>query len=752
MDTKQMKKSGSQLAGVVTKVFHASPDWSSGLLKTASGDTARFSGKIFAKLYKSVVLDGRWVDDPTYGQNFEVKDFIPSLELNLEGLVRYLSEDPAIRGVGLSRAQNIVDKCGHDFEKMISDQPIEFMTLSQLNERVANNLKKVWARNHPRNATRSWLYSYGLSNFIVEQLIKQLGNSSLDVIQSDPYVLLDKKYPGFGFSRVDAIARRIGIPPDHPSRLKAVIMHTVSQELMEGHCWTSQQELLVKAAQTLSIPQDSQIEISSEQLSEALRSLLDESKLAWLAPEEAEVFVEMALRSENLRIGLPELKQQESDLANLFKQASQKNPHSNTFLTLAFKTTQKTAGLNDKQEQAVKLALSKNLCLISGVAGAGKTHVVSQISEIFKRAGLEVALTAPTGKAARRMEEVCEGDAKTIHRLLRWDGKRFGITRQNQLQTDVIVVDEFSMVDVHLAWHLFEAIDLSKTSVIMVGDHNQLPPVGPGNILRDLIQSEVLPTVILDEVVRQAGELPHKCAEILKGEVPDSTPADSNRRIAWAVMPDLKTTEEVLDYLSLLFEERLEARGFDDILKDVQVLSPQRAGPIGTENLNRQLQKLIQKKLWEVDVDTSAETTELLKYDKVIQTKNNYNLGKNGVMNGTIGTVVDRDAKGVLDIKFDGEKEPVKIRPKSADRQDIQLAYALTIHKSQGSEFPCVVLVVHSDHYYMHHRNLFYTGVTRAKTTALTIGDSRGIRVCAQRIKADKRRTFLSQLLQDGNA
>ena len=747
------KPAGTELEGVIIRVFRSYPGWSAGLIKTTSGDTVRFSGKIFATPEQSVVLVGEWSEDSKYGTSFSVKSTKTTLEINLAGLGRYLSEDPGFKGIGDVKAKEITQKIGHDFEELLLDRPLEFMALSQLNEKTKNNLKQAWLKNRPFNEIKSWLYSYGLTPYLVDQLVKLFGNSCLDVLQDDPYVLLDDKYPGFGFWRVDGIARKMDISADHPSRLKAVLKHVVSEERLDGHCWIPLAELVSKANRLLEDPQDSFMLISQEQMTDTLKVLFRESLLAWNIPKElsdADGTFEEALQSGELQIGLADIKNQESDLARLFKKPNLQNPNTSQALKLACQKVQENPGLNSEQKLAVNMALTKGLCLISGVAGSGKTHIISEISEISRQVGLQVTLAAPTGKAARRMEETSGLEAKTIHRLLKWNGNKFdnklgnkfAVNRQKPLKTDVLIVDEFSMVDVDLAWHLFEAVDFSKTAMLLVGDHNQLPPVGPGNVLRDLIRSETLPTVILDKVVRQAGDLPIKCAEILEGNVPESTPPDSNNTVAWAVKNGLETPEEVIDYLMELHETRLEARGFN-ILKDVQVLTPQNDGPLGTKTLNRRLQKLIQKKLWGIEVDLAAEQSELLKNDKVIQTKNNYNLGENGIMNGTIGTVESRTAKGALSVNFDGEI--VKISPK--DKKDIQLAYALTIHKSQGSEFPCVILVVHDNHSRMHHRNLFYTGVTRAKTTALTVGNSRGIQRCAQEIETDRRRTFLSHLL-----
>ena len=282
---------------------------------------------------------------------------------------------------------------------------------------------------------------------------------------------------------------------------------------------------------------------------------------------------------------------------------------------------------------------------------------------------------------------------------------------------------------------------------VIVGDHNQLPPVGPGNILRDLIHSNAIPSVILDKVVRQAGVLKENSTAILKGEVRKTSEVSTQGCRDWYLADQFTDPGAARNFLLDLFGKRLDALGFD-LIKDVQVLTPTHKGPLGTKSLNEDLQRLIQKRLWNVSVPETqpGRRSPFLKHDKVIQTRNNYELN---VMNGAIGHVVDVLQGGTLLIDFDGMA--VEIEKGSSNLQDIQLAYALTIHKTQGSEFSCAVVVIHKTHSFMHHRNLLYTGVTRARKTAIVLGDRWGIRNCAKKCQVDDRKTFLSILLNNVN-
>ncbi|MCL5104964.1 MAG: AAA family ATPase, partial [Armatimonadetes bacterium] len=312
-----------------------------------------------------------------------------------------------------------------------------------------------------------------------------------------------------------------------------------------------------------------------------------------------------------------------------------------------------------------------------------------------------------------------------------------------------VIVSNCSMIDVPLAWRLFDAIDLSRTAVVLVGDHCQLPPVGPGNILRDLIESRVLPTTILDDVIRQAGVLKENSIAILRGEVRKTSTVEDGRRGPWYVADQHTEAERVQRFILSLYEHTLRVKLGFDILRDVQLLTPTHKGPLGTAELNTLLQRLIQRKLWNYDVPPvqPGKRPKLLINDKVIQTRNNYDLD---VMNGSMGFVRDVGADGSLTVEFDNRI--IHVEAGSPNRDEIQLAYALTIHRCQGSEFPCSIVITHKSHSFQHHRNLLYTGVTRAKETAIIVGDRWGIANCAKRVQVDARKTFLSLILPNLSA
>ena len=400
-------------------------------------------------------------------------------------------------------------------------------------------------------------------------------------------------------------------------------------------------------------------------------------------------------------------------------------------------------GLNDQQQNAVQTAMSHRISLISGVAGSGKSYVISVLRELHERQRRRVTLCAPTGKAARRLEELTGTEACTIHRLLGFDGYSYRRNADNPLDTEVVIVDEVSMMDTQLLYHLFEAVNMRRSIVTLVGDHNQLPPVGPGYPLRDLIEDATIPIANLPQVIRQAGDLKKNCTEILDGRVAE-TILNSTGLPIWKIETGLSEHTSLIDRISELYCRELESLGYD-IMEDVQLLIPTNKTPIGVKIMNVRLQKLIQAKRFQRKIDLQYhDSPRFFAGDKIIQIRNNYNLGQEGVMNGTIGRIISVSGNS-MDVKFPDEA----VRIKRQLWGDIQLAYALTVHKTQGSEFPCVVFVIHPSYYRkIRHRNLFYTGVTRAQKSVFILGTEAAIRNCAKTVDTQKRQTLLQYYMK----
>jgi exodeoxyribonuclease V alpha subunit len=727
-----LKEQVIAVRGRVEEIFFSSPRFSAGRLQRDDNATISFAGPIMVREHEPVILHGHWEKHPKYGRQFKVESLEYDTKLDREGLANYLANHPDIKGIGPVKARQIAARFGDDFDRVLSEQPEAIAEAVHLPLEAVHALRDEWLRTKAVNAALTWLAAFDLTHHQVKTLVERFGNNVVAILQTDPY-LIAREVPGFAFKRVDKIARKMGAPKDHPSRIRAGLLHCVEERIDQGDCWVEYEELVDQANALLVMDTlDSRARIE-----QALDVLIEEKQLG------------CASYGGRFLVAKPALRAMEEELGELFRRGNEANCHLAREDDLEGLVEENAPDLNAGQRQAVLTALRHQITLVCGGAGSGKTYTVAAITRLCRTCDLQVVLCAPTGKAAKRLEQVVGQEAYTIHRLLGYDGREFRRTAADPIEADVVVIDEVSMVDVPLAWHLFQAIDLGRTAVVLVGDHNQLPPVGPGNILRDLIDTRIVPAVILDEIVRQAGVLKENSIAILQGEVRKTAPENGTDRRPWYLVDQFTDPSDVQRFLLDLFESVLVERLSFDLVEDVQVLTPTRKGPLGVEALNIELQCLVQKKLWGVEVPAPkpGRRPRLLLHDKVIQTRNNYDLG---VMNGAVGRVTAVESGGAMEVAFNGQT--VTITPESGHLSDLSLAYALTIHKAQGSEFPCAIVLVHKSHSFMHHRNLFYTGVTRAQQVAIVIGDRWGLRNCAQRRHLEARKTFLSLLGQyDGS-
>jgi len=714
--------------GRVEEVFYSSPRFSAGRLRTAEGRTISFAGPVMIREHEPVILHGAWEEHPKYGRQLKVESLEYDTRLDAEGLANYLANHPDIKGIGPVKARQIAERFGKDFDRVLSEEPEAIAEAVHLPLESVHALRGEWLRTKAVNGALTWLAAFGLTHHQVKTLVERFGNNVVALLQTDPY-LIAREVPGFAFKRVDKIARKMGSAKDHPSRIRAGVLHCVQERVEQGDCWVEYEELIDQSNALLVMDTlDSRARIEK-----ALDALIEEKQLS------------CASYGGRFLVARPDLRAMEEQLGELFRRGDEANCHLTDEDDLEGLLDENAPDLNAGQRQAVLTALRHQITVICGGAGSGKTYTIAAITRLCRKCDLRVVLCAPTGKAAKRLEQVVGQEAFTIHRLLGYDGREFRRTAEDPIAADVVIIDEVSMVDVPLGWHLFQAVDLERTAVVLVGDHNQLPPVGPGNILRDLIDTRAVPTVILDEIVRQAGALKENSIAILHGEVRKTAPDDEGKRRPWYLVDQFTDVWDVQRFLLDLFESVLVGRLGLDLVEDVQVLTPTRKGPLGVEELNVELQRLVQKKLWAVDVSAPrpGRRPRFLLHDKVIQTRNNYDLG---VMNGAVGRVTVVESDGAMEVSFNGQA--VTVTPESGHLSDLSLAYALTIHKAQGSEFPCAIVLVHKSHSFMHHRNLFYTGVTRAQEVAIVIGDRWGLRNCAQRRHLEQRKTFLSLLGQ----
>ncbi len=708
------------LRGTIQKTYHSSPGFSAGVLQTDDGQSVRFAGKFCANEGDVVALVGRWKHDPKYGRQFLVESLSYELPDSAEGLVQYLAKHPAFTGVGEATARKIVGYAASaaNLDRIICTDIGELHRRLRIPRATLESLREAWIANSAENEVRTYLSGFGLTAHQVDTLLELFGNAIVGVLRSDPYQLI-KHVRGYGFKKVDKIARAMGTPKDHSGRIEAGLLYILSEEVGSGHTWIGGADLIDKANELLLLDTlDS-------------RDLIRQAGERLLAREE--------LVADGNAVSTPPILQAEKLIQNIFEGYSTWRSFPAPPLPI------RTDDLKSKQVEAIRNACNHALTVISGGAGTGKTYTLARLTAAFRDAQLKIALCSPTGKAAKRIEEALRNEgvdleAKTIHRLLKYDGTQFnrqslsdpiaGNQDDNEHSGepgyDVVIVDEFSMVDVPLMAELLRRIDLTRTRLILVGDHNQLPPVGPGNILRDIIAHRLTPLVVLDEVVRQAGVLKANSSAILLGTVAATAVNDP----AWTVADTFQDVLPIQAYLrELVFKKLPERLGLDPI-RDVQIITPTHLGGLGTKALNQMMQHLLH----------GDPGRKFAVGDKAIQTSNDYGLG---VMNGTIGHVVafEPGRDGGYWIDFDGIGQ---CRIKDEQVANVQLAYALTAHKAQGSEFPCAVVLCHRSHFFAD-RNWLYTAVTRSSKYCVLVGDRWGLRNAARKNHVIHRRTFLDR-------
>lgn len=707
-----------KITGTVNRVYFSSPKFTAGVLKTDKDATVRFRGPFCASEGDCITLVGKWQKDPKYGPQFAAESLSYELPESPEGLIQYLAKHPAFVGIGEATARKIVQYAtsAANLDRLIRQDLDELRQHLRIPKSTLVSLQEAWIANSADNEIRSYLAGFGLTNHQMETLLETFGNSVVGVLRADPYQLI-RYVKGYGFKKVDKIARAMGTPKDHPGRIAAGLLFVVSDELTSGHTWISRAKLIEKANDLLLLDAMDSLDV----IGAAVHDLLADNQLL----------------ADGSAVALPRCVEAEEYIQSIF------DTYGWTERPLR-RVKQNLVGLKPRQAEAYQTAMAYPIVVISGGAGTGKTYVVARLADAYEKTNLRVALCSPTGKAAKRIEESLRAqgidlEAKTLHRLLGYDGHKFNrVSLSDQTLTeygdidedadppyDVVVVDEVSMVDAPLMAELLRRIDFTSTRLVLVGDHNQLPPVGPGNVLRDIIDHNLVPTVILDEVVRQAGILKTNSTAILSERIAPTATGDP----AWTVVDAFKDPQQIQVYLRELVLEKIPSRLGLDPISDVQIITPTHIGTLGTKAINQMMQRVLHGKV-------ERKFTE---GDKVIQTVNDYGLG---VMNGTIGRVVgiEPGTGGGYWIDFDGCGQRLI---QNEQVLNVQLAYALTAHKAQGSEFPCAVVLCHKSHFFAD-RNWLYTAVTRASRYCILMGDRWGLHNAVKKNSTIERRTFLS--------
>ncbi|HOV48068.1 MAG TPA: ATP-dependent RecD-like DNA helicase [Anaerolineae bacterium] len=670
---------------------------------------------------ESLRLRGVWTEHPRYGRQFQVREYAVQLPATLEGLRKYLGSG-LIRGIGPVNARRIVDYFGLQTLDVIERDVNRLCEVPGIGEKRTASIAAAWEEQKQIKEIMLFLQSHDVSTGLAVKIFKQYGDEAITVVQNTPYRLA-KDIWGVGFKTADKIARQMGIAHDAPQRLEAGLRYTLSELSDEGHCFATRPQLLEAAAQLLEVP--------AAPCEAALAALIAAEEV--IAEDEA--------------IYLPPFFQAEQSVAaKLQLLLHSSRDRLSDFLALdwerafAWLDGRNSFQLVEAQRRAVKMALTEKVALLTGGPGTGKTTITRAIIQLLRSRGHTVLLAAPTGRAAKRLSELTGLEAKTLHRLLEFkpaQGNRFLRDQENPLDADLIIVDETSMIDLLLIHHLLKAVE-AGSHLLLVGDVDQLPSVGPGNVLQDLIASGVIPVTRLETIFRQADDsyIIVNAHRINRGELPLFPPEARDFFLFRQENPE-QAAALVLDIVTRRIPEKFGL----DAERDVQVLSPMHRGAAGVSALNRQLQEALNPPTpGKAQLTHGARTLRV--GDRVMQIQNDY---ERQVFNGDMGHITAMDLEEqTVTVTFDDVVATYDFTELDA----LMHAYAVSIHKAQGSEFPAVVLPLLTQHYMMLQRNLLYTGVTRARTLVVLVGGMKAIAMAVRNDKIARRNTRLAQRLQ----
>lgn len=674
---------------------------------------------------ETLLMEGRWVEHASHGRQFEIERFSTALPASVEGITRYLGSG-LIKGIGPATAKKIAETFGPYTLTVIDEQPERLNDVPGLGRKKAELIRQAWREQQHIKEVMAFLQEVNLSPALAVRIFKQYGGDSLAIVRATPYRLADEVY-GIGFLTADSIARGLGLPEDSPQRLAAGLRYALSEAGDDGHCYLPWGDLVNEATRLLSVePATVAAVLEAIAITGEVRvERWDDGRQVFLLPF---AFAEIGVAGR-----VRELLAAPSEIATFFRAANWPR----VFAHLAEK---RGIGLTERQRDAVQLALTHKVSVLTGGPGTGKTTTLRTILMALTQRGYRVALASPTGRAAKRLAEATGGAAMTLHRLLEYSpvgGPHFTRDGDRPLEADVVVVDEVSMLDLLLANSLLKAVP-PHAHLLLVGDADQLPSVGPGRVLRDLLESGAVPSVHLDAIFRQAegSGIIAGAHRINHGEMPEFASAED---CFFFPQPE---PEACAALVVQLVTERIPRRFGLHPLRDIQVLTPTHRGPCGTQNLNALLQEALNPAGGRRREQRFGSTV-FREGDRVLQTRNNYDLD---VYNGDIGevTAIDPVEQTAL-VRYDNSRD---VAYDFSQLDELTLAYAISVHKAQGAEYPCVVLPLLLQHYALLQRNLLYTGITRARQLAVLAGDRRAIAAAVQHGEAGARHTGLARRLR----
>ena len=714
------------LEGTIEQVVYYNPDNGYTVCRFALEDGRQFTIiGTFPPLSPGEVLrvSGRWEMNPRFGQQLRVESFIPILPSSIKGIEKFLSSG-LVRGIGPVLARRIVKKFGEKTIEIISEHPDRILKVEGVGEVKLKEIKKSWTENQHIRDLIIFLQEHNVSTSIATKVYRQYGEKSFQVLKRNPYQLCLDIW-GIGFKTADQIALKLGLDPASAERVKAFILYLLEKGTEQGHVFSYQDELEQNSREELGVEED-----------KARSALADLVRNKLVVAEKA---------GERTAVYLPHLYEAQENVArSLLELDSLPSPALPSDAEKTISEVERELGLqfSPRQKEAIQECFRRKILVITGGPGTGKTTIVRAVVAVFDGWGRQVLLAAPTGRAAKRLAEATQKEAKTIHRILEYNPKQgcFKRNERHPLRGDALVIDESSMVDLLLMNSLLKAVP-SGMRLILVGDKDQLPPVGPGNLLHDIIASGRVEVVTLDEIFRQEqGSLivrnAHRINQGLGLIYPSREDRDADFYFIHHEDED-KSFQTIMNLCCFNIPQKL---GVPALSLQIQVISPMYKGKCGVDNLNVELQARLNPRSDGLKVGNR----EFRVRDKVMQVRNNY---EKEVFNGDIGLVVHVDKTNFrLLVDFDGRQ----VGFEKDELNDITPAYAISVHKSQGSEYQAVVMPLLTQHYILLQRNLFYTALTRAKKLSVVVGSYKALHIAIKNDKPVRRNGLLMEKLVRG--
>lgn len=664
---------------------------------------------------ESIRCKGEWKNHPQHGRQFEVSAFELQAPSDLVGIQKYM-ESGMIKGIGPVYAERIIKQFGLQTLEIIDSAPQRLLEVPGIGEKRIEKIATCWQQQKSIRTVMIFLRGHGVSPSYAQKIFKAYGDASIEKVKNEPFALA-KEIFGIGFKIADKIAEGMGIPNDSPGRIDAGIEHVLWESSEEGHTCLPELEI-VPAAQNLLQVEPAQIQTRLAHLIQD-NLLIKEDELVWVKPL---YLGELGIAREIARLSQNPSRLRSVDIGK----------------ALAWVQGQMKIELASEQKEAIAQGIKDKVLVITGGPGTGKSTITKAILSITEKLTSKMILAAPTGRAAKRMSEITGKKAFTIHSLLEMDFNAGGFKRNknNPLDCDLIIVDEASMIDTQLMYHLLKAIP-NESRLILIGDIDQLPSVGPGTVLKDLIYSECLKISKLEQIFRQAAgsRIVTNAHFINQGQFPDI----STRKKSDFFFLGAETPEAILNLVVDLVKNRLPKTYRLHRFDEIQILSPMKKGVIGTENLNLVLQQTL-----------NPSPSPLFRMgrafhmgDKVMQIRNNY---QKHVYNGDVGKIVAIDAdEQAIKVSFDDKIVDYDF----AEIDELVLAYAVSIHKYQGSECPCVIIPIHTSHFKLLYRNLLYTGITRGKRLVILVGSKKALAIAVKNEDVIKRHTGLQKRIKE---